>query len=817
MKRILSKIFCATVALATVLGIAATVSPGAFAANTVVWDGSIADGFESGSGTKENPYVISTPSQLAYLAVSVNGGNTYKDKYITLDKDISLGDEEFAFDPDTGLVKVSDGVNTAYLGTGITGDKSGSNSVFDEIAGKSGVWYKDSSSKTEGSYGGVLNAWTPIGKEGARFEGNFDGANKTVSGIYINTKSAHNGLFGYADAHIENITVTSSVVLSGEYAGAIAGFNTGSVSGCSVFAVIGGGSNNTGAVAGYGGKVSSCLGASWVSGLENVGGTVGFGYAVGSMNTGCVYGYSCVGGITGRGGSENCLNLGEVSGVENVGGISGLVETGELSTCINAGTARGTAYVGAILGRSKAGRVSGCYYLENSAADSSQTVQGGIGYEKNGSSRPDENGFTNALTADGMKKSASFAGFDFENVWARPEDTKRSTPVLSELESLVHTHIYDDSCDATCNTCTYVREITHDFSKEWKNDEKGHWHQCERCQERADESEHKSSGPATESAPNVCTECGYVIEPKLEHKHDYGKAPVSDENNHWYQCACGEKLGIVSHIYDDSCDKDCNACGRERTVVHSFAGEWLTDKDNHWRKCKVCGVTEEPSSHAYDNSCDTDCNVCTHKRSITHNFGSTWYKDENKHWHQCTCGEKNEIASHRWDGGTVTLQPTTQNFGVRTYACRDCGATKEEKIDKLPVVTPVTTTKAPITTKPPVITTKPVTTTQGADTTPSVNTTEGTGVPTTPVTNEITTPPPIVTESGSGQNQGTQTRPISVGSGTLAPDTTGAATDEAPDKEGGYLALTVVLGMVSVALLVVLLVMVMYLIKNKED
>ena len=186
MKRILLKIFCTFTVLAFIFG-SATLSQGVLADQKDVWDASVAEGFASGDGSKEDPFVISTPAQLAYFAKSVNGGNDYKDKYITLDRDIRLGDEEFTFDPDTGLVTVSDGVNTAYLGTGIVGDKSGSNDKFDEIAGKIGVFYESNTDKTEGTYAGALNTWTPIGTESACFKGYFDGANKTVSGVYINT------------------------------------------------------------------------------------------------------------------------------------------------------------------------------------------------------------------------------------------------------------------------------------------------------------------------------------------------------------------------------------------------------------------------------------------------------------------------------------------------------------------------------------------------------------------------------------------------------------------------------------------------------
>lgn len=55
-----------------------------------VWDGSIADGFESGSGTKESPYEIQTPEQFAYFIQAINKGETFYEKEIVMTRDISL-------------------------------------------------------------------------------------------------------------------------------------------------------------------------------------------------------------------------------------------------------------------------------------------------------------------------------------------------------------------------------------------------------------------------------------------------------------------------------------------------------------------------------------------------------------------------------------------------------------------------------------------------------------------------------------------------------------------------------------------------------
>ena len=63
--------------------------------NAAKWDGSIASGYAGGDGTETNPYQISSPEQLAYLAQEVNGGNEYREKFFTLEADIDLNNLEW--------------------------------------------------------------------------------------------------------------------------------------------------------------------------------------------------------------------------------------------------------------------------------------------------------------------------------------------------------------------------------------------------------------------------------------------------------------------------------------------------------------------------------------------------------------------------------------------------------------------------------------------------------------------------------------------------------------------------------------------------
>ena len=59
---------------------------------SAIWDGSIAAGFAGGSGTEDDPYLISNGPELAYLAQQVNSGNRYENVHFKLTNDIYLND-----------------------------------------------------------------------------------------------------------------------------------------------------------------------------------------------------------------------------------------------------------------------------------------------------------------------------------------------------------------------------------------------------------------------------------------------------------------------------------------------------------------------------------------------------------------------------------------------------------------------------------------------------------------------------------------------------------------------------------------------------
>lgn len=135
-----------------------------------IWDGTIATGFASGTGTKDDPYIIETASQLAYLGnfVGTYGNNNCVNTYFKLGRDIILND----------------------------------------IAN-----YESWNDSTTG-----LNNWNPIGSY-SYFNGHFDGAGYAIRGMYCTGRRDCYGLFGKVegqgkDTSITNLKVTEAYVSS---------------------------------------------------------------------------------------------------------------------------------------------------------------------------------------------------------------------------------------------------------------------------------------------------------------------------------------------------------------------------------------------------------------------------------------------------------------------------------------------------------------------------------------------------------------------------------------------------------------------------
>ncbi len=310
----------------------------------------------------------------------------------------------------------------------------------------------------------------------------FNSGNITATGNYVG------GICGWSFVSISG-GINESAVLGKSFVGGVCGVNygnitdsrntntilgvayTGGVCGYGISGARITNSYNTGKVSGtsyIGGvcgmtyaSIGDCYNTSQISGYKNVGGIVGSGRDITeSYNVGAVSGSGNVGGICGENyGSlvDTCYSLGAVSGVEYTGGICGYNYSVIMNT-YNAGAVSGTTFVGGICGRNAGGVVATSYsasavtgeyfvggvigsnsedgivrdnyYMAETAADSLNTSQKGIGSGASGQTNADVSGQTAGLTVAKMKTAEAFGGFDFDTVWTIKGDSTYLYPEL---------------------------------------------------------------------------------------------------------------------------------------------------------------------------------------------------------------------------------------------------------------------------------------------------------------------------------------------------------------------------------------------------
>ena len=205
--------------------------------------------------------------------------------------------------------------------------------------------------------GGSSNPWIQIGTTEKPFEGIYDGNNKTITGLYIETAEGRQGLFGYIfpSATIKDLTISNADITltdDGSYVGVLTGVNRGTVKNITILGGSVKGNSHMGGVVGQNaGTIQSCFSSATVESTA-----VGSGSGAGTG----------IGGIAGSTRNENtqnkiesCINIGSVTGKESTGGILGrLYAPAIIQSCVNKGAVSGfddvslsVGYAGGIVGR----------------------------------------------------------------------------------------------------------------------------------------------------------------------------------------------------------------------------------------------------------------------------------------------------------------------------------------------------------------------------------------------------------------------------------------------------------------------------------
>ena len=209
---------------------------------------------------------------------------------------------------------------------------------------------------------------------------------------------------------------------------------------------------------------------------------------------------------------------------------------------------------------------------------------------------------------------------------------------------------------AVCSVCLkeYGELAPHDYKTEWnQGDENGHWHDCKNCSAHDKQQAHNPGAEATETEPQTCTECGYVIKPATGHiKHTADTSKwLYDETSHWHKCVgCDEKLDVEKH-------HGGNATCTAKAI------------------CEVCAQAYGELADHIDANNDNKCDNCG-KEMHEHTFSTAWSYDEAYHWHKSTCGHDDIVAdkaAHTASAWIVDMEATYRNAGRMHKECVTCG------------------------------------------------------------------------------------------------------------------------------------------------
>lgn len=181
----------------------------------------------------------------------------------------------------------------------------------------------------------------------------------------------------------------------------------------------------------------------------------------------------------------------------------------------------------------------------------------------------------------------------------------------------------------------------------------------------------------------------YTLHILPPHEHVWKLAWNNDTDAHWHECDVpdcpitenSEKSGYAAHTEDNG------TVTTEPTVDNEGVKTY---------KCTECGyiirtevidkLTATPTPTPVPTATPTPAPVptATPDPSHVHSYGPEWKADDDNHWHECDCGSRSEVDVHTEDNGTVTVEPTVDNEGVKVYKCSICGyIMRTELLEKL--------------------------------------------------------------------------------------------------------------------------------------
>ena len=245
-------------------------------------------------------------------------------------------------------------------------------------------------------------SWVPIGNSNEKYQGTFDGNNKTITNLYINASQNYMGLFGCTySGTIKNLTFEyANVTETNNYAGVL----VGKAFGGSTLQNI---------------KISNTC---QIKGGKYTGGIAGdlVGNAYNCVNYAMVQGIKFIGGLCGRYSSSRtgnsmtaCANYGNVTASsQDVGGLVGYFDSGTIQDCANYGGVKGTERVAGMVGSVTNGKIQNVFSYGNiSVTNKTQNVGMFFGLFRSGATEGMVAYYSGAkLTVNGQEQTVKAFG-----------------------------------------------------------------------------------------------------------------------------------------------------------------------------------------------------------------------------------------------------------------------------------------------------------------------------------------------------------------------------------------------------------------------
>ncbi len=238
-------------------------------------------------------------------------------------------------------------------------------------------------------------------------------------------------------------------------------------------------------------------------------------------------------------------------------------------------------------------------------------------------------------------------------------------------------HIYDNACDTTCNTCSYVRQITHNYT--YKHNDTQHWQECSVCgDEKPNSRDNHSGGNATCADKAVCTYCSVAYGEKNANNHSKSTYHYTTNSNGThkkiYDCcnvtvnASEACTGGSATCQGTAVCQHCNTAYGDIGAHNYDLSTWdYRAADGHAHVCKTSGCNAHDTVVAHTSSgapTEANAEICTICQYVlnpalahtTHMPKTEWSSDATHHWHECTgcSGQQFEKAEHIYDSACDT-------------------------------------------------------------------------------------------------------------------------------------------------------------------